>query len=456
MAANGIISSAMNDPNAPDTTPTVPSTFSPSGAATNTNGNISTPSATSTIQNGPSQQLPPTTSPTTTPKPITGASITDPMALQSQINSIYQQQFGRPAEDAGLQYWSDYARQNPNVDLNQRIAQSAQGQDVNARVALGDTGSLAKNWTDPNLNQNQAGYTWNNATGQWQAPKAPDPVAAGYTPTLLGTPTQATVGPQQTVQGQLQGILDPNNPLMQKAVTEAKEQANARGLLNSSIATTGAQEAMLAAGIPIAQADAGTYNTASMYNTNEANTFAQQNANAQNTAGQFNAQQTNALKQTAMQTGTQQDIAKLNADTQKTIATLNNQQQTQLQNMSDAEKNLLASNSGAASAYSDYAKTLAQNMTLNADAQAKYDADLTAFNAYKSQMQFYAQQMHMPDVSASLTFNEINPSTGAAPSPAGQTPTSPSNPSVPNASPFSQPYGPGSSGIIANAMGGAY
>jgi len=60
-----------------------------------------------------------------------------------------------------------------------------------------------------------------------------------------------------TVQGQLNGILNSNSKLMKSAATQGKQQANQRGLLNSSMAVGASQNAMIQNAMPIAQQDAG-------------------------------------------------------------------------------------------------------------------------------------------------------------------------------------------------------
>lgn len=62
---------------------------------------------------------------------------------------------------------------------------------------------------------------------------------------------------ENTVEGRVRSMLDPNNPLVQQARTQATQQAASRGLLNSSLAMTAADDAMYKAVLPIAQADAG-------------------------------------------------------------------------------------------------------------------------------------------------------------------------------------------------------
>lgn len=61
---------------------------------------------------------------------------------------------------------------------------------------------------------------------------------------------------KDTVQGQLGSMLDSDSPLMKQAATMGKQQANQRGLLNSSMGVGAAQNAMIRNAMPIAQQDA--------------------------------------------------------------------------------------------------------------------------------------------------------------------------------------------------------
>lgn len=101
--------------------------------------------------------------------------------------------------------------------------------------------------------------------------------AQTYQPT-----TRAVDKKTETVQGQVDSILAKDGPLMQRARSIALEQANQRGLVNSSLAVGAGQLAMLESAIPMAQQDANTYVQA-----------AQGNVDAKNQAGQFNANQNN-------------------------------------------------------------------------------------------------------------------------------------------------------------------
>lgn len=54
------------------------------------------------------------------------------------------------------------------------------------------------------------------------------------------------------VQNAVKGVIDQGGPLMQQAKTQAKQAANRRGLLNSSMAVQAGQEATYKAALPIA------------------------------------------------------------------------------------------------------------------------------------------------------------------------------------------------------------
>lgn len=90
---------------------------------------------------------------------------------------------------------------------------------------------------------------------------------SGYDPATL------TVNPQtDTVAGQMSSLLGQDNPYMEAAQGNAMEQANSRGLLNSSIAAGAGTGAAISAALPIAQADAGTNFSTKQLNTQAENT----------------------------------------------------------------------------------------------------------------------------------------------------------------------------------------
>ncbi len=61
------------------------------------------------------------------------------------------------------------------------------------------------------------------------------------------------VQPEETVQGQLEGILDKNNLLFDWARGQAAQYANSRGLQNTDMAAEASSMAVIGAAMPIAQ-----------------------------------------------------------------------------------------------------------------------------------------------------------------------------------------------------------
>lgn len=168
------------------------------------------------------------------------------------------------------------------------------------------------------------------------------PTAASYNPTTLPDPSKWSMTPDQTVQGQLANIMDPNSPIIQQARTQGLQLANDRGLLNSSMAEGEAMNSAYAAAMPIAQADAATAARAAGYNADELNQFAARNADAANQSGAFNANAANQMGQAQLSAQTQATIAQLQAQTQTNLAYLDHQTQTNLANLDTATRTNLA------------------------------------------------------------------------------------------------------------------
>lgn len=310
-------------------------------------------------------------------------------ATAADISADFAADFGRPAAATGLQYYTDYLNAHPGMteaDLNQMIIGGAQSQDKAANASLNGGGAVSTNWNNPNLQPEnvQSSTTnpngqdvWNAATNSWTtAPTANGTLTSAqtYNPSLLGTPTQVNVGTQQTVAGELQNLENENSPLIQAAEAQAKQQANASGLLNSTMAITAGRTAAYNAALPVATADATTYNNDAVTNANQANTFAVDNQTAQNAAGQFNATQQNNLTS---------------------------------QKMTQA----MTAASTAQQAGSTYSNWLAQIQNSTMDASAKNAAEVQAYNTYYQQMQALAKA-GLPDVSGLLSFNGVDPNTG--------------------------------------------
>lgn len=167
---------------------------------------------------------------------------------------------------------------------------------------------------------------------------------------VTSTPTWQNT-PDQTVSGQINGIISQNSPLLQQAQTQAKQSAASSGLLNSSMATTAGESALYNAALPIASADA-----------NQASKVAQTNVQNQNSNAQFNTQQQNNVAgqdlsvaansaQAAQQQGyTQQNLQTQQANNLQTLATqqgfdltkMDAQARNTLQQMSVQQQNTIA------------------------------------------------------------------------------------------------------------------
>lgn len=153
-----------------------------------------------------------------------------------------------------------------------------------------------------------------------------------YKPTEVQDPSEWTVEPDQTVAGQLSTITDPNNPLMVRAKTQAQQASAERGLINSSMAATSGEAAMLDAALPIAQADAATKAKAAGYNVDIKNQTNVTNANLRNSADQFNAGQVNQASL--------QELAKKN----EALIQRNSQAASMMSNATSAINNVMQNN----------------------------------------------------------------------------------------------------------------
>jgi hypothetical protein len=116
----------------------------------------------------------------------------------------------------------------------------------------------------------------------------------GYAPA-----TRAFDEQKGTVVGRVDSILAKDGPLMERARSIAREQANSRGLINSSMAIEAGQAAVMDRAMPMAAQDAGAYNQAEQDNLSVINQASQYNATARNQfAGQGNDQRFQALQNT--------------------------------------------------------------------------------------------------------------------------------------------------------------
>ena len=199
--------------------------------------------------------------------------------------------------------------------------------------------------------------------------------------------TQVAVDPgKQTVQSQLAGLTDPNSQINARAISQAQQDASKRGLINSSIAGSAAQAAVLDKALPVAQQDAQMYSNVAMADAAAKNTADQFNANSQNQFGlQKNAsisqmdlqKNANANQQTLQDkaNSSAQIVAQLNANTQLALGSLDAKTKTDLQNIVSKNSQLLQANTSAANATSQLMASIAQVQANDKlDAEAKQTA----------------------------------------------------------------------------------
>lgn len=197
-----------------------------------------------------------------------------------------------------------------------------------------------------------------------------------------GNVTPWNVGAEQTVEGRINGILNPNNPIIQQARTQAMEGMNSRGLTNSSIATTAADAAAYQAAIPIAAADAATFGKAAGYNADQSNQFTQADLNR----------------------NLQRELAALNADTQKYIANMDSAYRQTALDVQTSNATLLQTNGQASQAFNT-AMSAINNITNNAqmDAAAKTQATANVWLSLKTQLDVLSKTSGL-NLSGQLNF----------------------------------------------------
>lgn len=112
------------------------------------------------------------------------------------------------------------------------------------------------------------------------------PHQTGYNPdnkqVQTVTATNWDMNDNQLVENRTKGIIDSNSLLMQQAEARAKQQMQGRGLVNSSMATTAGQSAVMDKAVDIAGRDAQTMANQAQFNANAANQVNVANADQTN------------------------------------------------------------------------------------------------------------------------------------------------------------------------------
>lgn len=271
-----------------------------------------------------------------------------------------------------------------NADVIPAAASANTAGAFNAQAtAPGSTGYNAANLGTANTFNpfavNSQGYTENKATSQGY-----DAAAAAL--------NNWNVANNQTVQGQLQGIIAANSPLMQQAATTARQQMNQRGLLNSSMAIGAGQDAVIRQATPIAQADAAMYGRAGEFNANAANQMGQFNAGQTNAARQFTSQAANQVSQFNAQAGNVADQFTAQSANQAASQTAQ-QAQAAAQANTDAANRFKLEQAAAANRAAEFGAG-AQNQAASQGAQLQTQVSLENAGRQTQTSQFNAQQQN--------------------------------------------------------------
>lgn len=309
------------------------------------------------------------------------------------------------------------ATANNPFDLNTTTGATLLGSATSAIAAPQATGYTAATAGATGYTSDDAnvfGYKGGTRTSQgYEADKA-----AGYNWNVLNN---------QTVQGQIGGIIASNSPLLQQARANSLAQMNSRGLVNSSMALGEGEKAVFSAALPIATQDAATYANAAQLNANAANQLAQFNAgqtnqalgftsNAANTASSENLNSTNqglSFTANAANVGSLNNANAANQANQFTAGATNQAALTNAAAQNEAAQFSAAGKTDVSKQYATALNSTVQNMMdqsmkyalANADAQTKIElqnidsstrAALAATEAtYKNQMQASASSIEL-------------------------------------------------------------
>lgn len=217
--------------------------------------------------------------------------------------------------------------------------------------------------------------------------------------------TDWNVNNNQTVQGQLTGIIAANSPLLQQARATSLAQMNQRGLVNSSMALGEGQKAVINTALPIASQDATTFANAAQLNANAANQNAQFNVGQTNTAAQFGAAASNQAELS--------NQASQNQASQFTAGAANQAALTNAAAQNQAAQFTAANQTDVSKQYATALNSTVQNMMdqsmkyalANADSQTKIELQNIDASTRASLAQ--TEALYKNQMQASASANEI-------------------------------------------------
>lgn len=165
-----------------------------------------------------------------------------------------------------------------------------------------------------------SGYLSSQGISLDKKPTVPEYEPIQYSPITNVNAVQDPI--KGTVAGQLNNILDPNSPIMQRAATIGNSMSNRRGLLNSSIGVSAAMAPMIDAGLQIATPDAASNNQFNLFNTQNQNDTNKFNASNSLSAGVANAGNVKDISMNSLNQQTNMAIANLDTNTKLKIANI--------------------------------------------------------------------------------------------------------------------------------------
>lgn len=251
-----------------------------------------------------------------------------------------------------------------------------------------------------------------------------------------------------SVASRITGLIQPDNPFVMQAKTDANNTAQRRGMLNSSLAIGEGEKAAFNAALPIASQDAAT--TANK-NLSAQGAAQQTGLQTQQIQGQKDLQSTQIAADASTQANALSNnlsIANLDATTRTKLGQLDADTQTSIANMNVAANQRDKATAAAISAganYSSMFNAIASNANIPAATR-----DLYLGNAKAQQDSTMSLIQGLYGVDLSWT----NPATGQPTSSPGTSPTAamtpPSSVSTPPATPGAQTgTGAGYSGRMA-------
>ena len=232
---------------------------------------------------------------------------------------------------------------------------------------------------DGTPSKGELGYTAPNTGLLTVGQGGTTPPVAGYDPSQATASTAKSTGydpskfvmtPDQTVEGRAAKIAGDDSVLMQQARTRANQDAQAKGLLLSSIAVGAGQNAVLDKAIPIASQDAQAYNAAMTNTANAENTAKQFGAAGSNQAALANAQlgtdvskvnagMSNEAQALSAKAANDQTIARLDSSTRLMLGRLDSSTRLKLGTLDAQNRQLLQTNANAANMFQETVKNIA-------------------------------------------------------------------------------------------------